>query len=102
MLVLAACMLAFALDFMLLFAFACALPFVVIVTLALVTVTLALLTLAFIALVFAAVLVFAAILVLEAFAFVAFMLPLPLSAGEQAVQKAATARRVRSAKVLRI
>jgi hypothetical protein len=36
------------------------------------------------------------------FAFVAFVLPLPLSDGEQAVQKAATARRVRSAKVLRI
>ena len=95
-LVLAACVLAFVFACVLAFAFVCVLPFVVIVTLALL-----MLTLPPVAFVFA-MFVFDAMLVLEAFVFVAFMLPLPLSAGEQAVQTLATARRVRSAKVLRI
>jgi hypothetical protein len=51
--------------------------------------------------VFIAMLVFVAFMFV-AFMFVAFALPLVLSAGEQAVQKLATASRVRSAKVLRI
>ena len=83
-------------------AFACvfALAFPVIVTLALLMLTLPPDTFVFAALA----LVFIAMLVFAAFAFVAFafMLPLVLSAGEQAVQTPATTRRVRSAKVLRI
>src|SRR5438045_4160007 len=97
-----ACVLAFVFACALAFMLACVLPFVVMVTLALLMLTLPPDMFVFAMFVFDAMLVFVAMFVFEAFEFVAFMLPLPLSAGEQAVQRLATARRVRSAKVLRI